>query len=63
MSYQPERGWGFSHKPGEPTSPEEATAELEALKRRLSEIEAKLEPKLETELGTKRGTKVGTGAH
>jgi hypothetical protein len=75
MSYQPERGWGFSHKPGEPTSPEEATAELEALKRRLSEIEAKLEPKLEpkletklepkleTKLGTKRGTKVGTGAH
>jgi hypothetical protein len=65
MSYQPERGWGFSHKPGErqktgePTSPTEAVAELEALKRRLSEIEAKLEPKLETKLGAK----LGTGAH
>jgi hypothetical protein len=31
MMYQPERGWGFSHKPGEPTSPKEAVAELEEL--------------------------------
>jgi hypothetical protein len=67
MSYQPERGWGFSHKPGAPTSPEEATAELELLKRRLSEIEARLEPKpkfepkfepkLEAKLGTGTGTR------
>jgi hypothetical protein len=43
MAYQPERGWGFSHKPGEPTSSAEAVAELEQLKRRLAEIEPKLE--------------------
>ena len=43
MAYQPERGWGFSHKPGEPTSSPEAVAELEQVKRRLAEIEAKLE--------------------
>ena len=69
MAYQPERGWGFSHKPGEgqkpgePTSSDEAVAQLEALKRRLSEIEAKLEPKLGSNLETKLGVKLGTGAH
>jgi len=42
MAYQPERGWGFSHKPGEPTSSAEAAAELEEVKRRLAEMEAKL---------------------
>jgi hypothetical protein len=42
MMYQPDRGWGFSHKPGEPASPAEAVAELEGLKRRLAGIEAKL---------------------
>src|SRR3974390_2429086 len=42
MTYQPERGWGFGHKPGEPTSPAEAAAELEELKHRLAEIEARL---------------------
>ena len=42
MAYRPDRGWGFSHKPEEPTSPQEATAELEELRHRLAEIEAKL---------------------
>ena len=42
MMYQPQRGWGFGQKPGEPTSPAEAVAELEGLKRRLTQIEAKL---------------------
>src|SRR5262249_30378627 len=42
MMYQPERGWGFSHKSGEPTSPKEAVAELEELRHRLAEVEAKL---------------------
>jgi hypothetical protein len=41
MSYKPERGWGFDHKPGEPTSPAETVAELEELKRRLTALEAK----------------------
>ena len=41
MAYQPERGWGFNHKPGEPNSPAEAVAELEELKRRLTALEAK----------------------
>jgi hypothetical protein len=41
--YRPDRGWGFSHKPGEPTSPKEAVAELEDLRHRIAEIEAKLE--------------------
>lgn len=45
MMYQPERGWGFSHKPGEPTSPKEAVAELEQLRRRLEEVEARLATK------------------
>lgn len=43
MMYRPDRGWGFAHKPGEPTSPKEAVAELEELKRRLAEVEARLE--------------------
>ena len=43
MMYQPDRGWGFAHKPGEPTSPKEAVTELEELRRRMAEMEAKLE--------------------
>ena len=43
MAYQPERGWGFAHRPGEPTSSADAVAELEQMKHRLGEIEAKLE--------------------
>ncbi len=43
MMYQPDRGWGFAHKPGEPASPKEAVAELEELRRRMAEIEAKFE--------------------
>jgi hypothetical protein len=42
MAYKPDRGWGFAHKPGEPSSPAEAVAELEELKRRLAGIEARL---------------------
>jgi hypothetical protein len=42
MAYQSERGWGFSQKPGEPASPEQAVAELEALKQRLAAIEGRL---------------------
>ena len=42
MMYRPDRGWGFAHKPGEPTSPKEAVAELEELRHRLAEVEAKL---------------------
>ncbi|WP_458146439.1 DUF3302 domain-containing protein [Bradyrhizobium sp. UFLA05-109] len=45
MAYKPDRGWGFSDKPGEPSSRFEAVAELEALKRRVGEVEAKLEAK------------------
>jgi Protein of unknown function (DUF3302) len=45
MMYKPDRGWGFAHKPGEPTSPKEAVAELEELRYRMAEIEAKLEIK------------------
>ena len=43
MMYRPDRGWGFAHKPGEPTSPKEAVAELEQLRHRVAEIEAKLD--------------------
>ncbi|MBR0708371.1 DUF3302 domain-containing protein [Bradyrhizobium liaoningense] len=43
MMYQPDRGWGFAHEPGEPTSPEEAMAELQELRHRMAAIEAKLE--------------------
>jgi Protein of unknown function (DUF3302) len=43
MMYRPDRGWGFAHKPGEPTSPMEAVAELEELEHRLAEVEARLE--------------------
>jgi len=42
MMYRPDRGWGFSHKPGEPSTPKEAVAELEELRHRLTEVEAKL---------------------
>jgi hypothetical protein len=42
MAYKPERGWGFGHKSGESSSPADAVAELEDLKRRLGGIEAKL---------------------
>ncbi|MCP4615098.1 MAG: DUF3302 domain-containing protein [Bradyrhizobium sp.] len=43
MSYRPDRGWGFNHKPGEPASPSQAVAELEDMRRRLAEVEAKLD--------------------
>jgi hypothetical protein len=43
MAYKPERGWGFDHKQGEPASPAEAVAELEDLRHRVMEIEAKLD--------------------
>ena len=43
MMYRPDRGWGFAHKPGEPTSPKEAVAELEELRHRMAEVEARLE--------------------
>ena len=43
MMYKADRGWGFAHKPGEPTSPKEAVAELEELRHRLAEVEARLE--------------------
>jgi hypothetical protein len=42
MMYQPERGWGFSHESGEPATPAAAVAELEELKHRLAEMEAKV---------------------
>src|SRR5215831_16139586 len=43
MMYQPERGWGFSRKPGEPSTPKEAVDELDELRHRLAEVEARLE--------------------
>src|ERR1700759_1008939 len=43
MMYRPARGWGFARKPGEPTSPKEAVAELEELRHRLAQVEARLE--------------------
>jgi Protein of unknown function (DUF3302) len=43
MMYRPDRGWGFAHKPGEPATPAEAVAELEELRHRLAEVEARLE--------------------
>jgi hypothetical protein len=50
MSYQPERGWGFSHKPVESTSSAGSAPELEELKRRLAEIGHKPgEPSLSAE--------------
>jgi hypothetical protein len=42
MMYRPDRGWGFGHKSGEPGSPREAVAELEKLRRRMADVEAKL---------------------
>jgi hypothetical protein len=45
MMYRPDRGWGFGEKPGEPASPKAAIAELEDLRRRMAEIEARLEIK------------------
>jgi Protein of unknown function (DUF3302) len=42
MAYRPERGWGFGQKPGEPSSPAAAIAELETIKRRLALIENKV---------------------
>jgi hypothetical protein len=42
MAYKPERGWGFGQKPGQPSSPAEAVAELDQLKQRLAAIESKL---------------------
>jgi hypothetical protein len=43
MAYKPERGWGFSQTPGEPTSAAQALDEFQELKRRVAEIEARLE--------------------
>ena len=45
MMYRPDRGWGFANKPGEPTTPQEAVTELDELKHRLAEVEAKLATK------------------
>jgi type VI protein secretion system component VasK len=45
MMYRPDRGWGFAQKPGEPASPQEAETELEGLRHRMTELEAKLETK------------------
>jgi len=59
MAYQPDRGWGFSHKPGEPTSPAEAVAELEELKRRLAKIESKLESEDRTIHSAQGGVRPG----
>src|SRR5689334_23382798 len=42
MAYKPDRGWGFDRKPGEPSSPAEAVAELDELKQRLAAIESKI---------------------
>jgi hypothetical protein len=39
MAYQPERGWGFSEKPGEAPSD---TTEIEDLRRRIAELEKKM---------------------
>ncbi|WP_084804900.1 DUF3302 domain-containing protein [Bradyrhizobium sp. NAS80.1] len=43
MMYRPDRGWGFGQKPGEPSSPAQAIAELEELKRRVTQMENRLE--------------------
>ena len=43
MMYRPDRGWGFAHKPGEPATPEQAVTELEELKHRLAEVEARVD--------------------
>jgi hypothetical protein len=53
MMYQPDRGWGFALKPGEPTSPKEAVDELEELRHRVAEIEGRL--------GVERSTHLGEG--
>lgn len=45
MMYRPDRGWGFAHKPGEPATTQAAVSELEELKRRLAEVEARLQTK------------------
>jgi hypothetical protein len=42
MAYQPERGWGFGHKPSYPTSSAGTSDETAELKRRLAALEAKL---------------------
>jgi Protein of unknown function (DUF3302) len=49
MAYRPDRGWGFSHKPGETgatsaanTTWEPNTAELQELRRRIAELESKM---------------------
>ena len=51
MMYQPGRGWGFAQKPSEPSTPQEAVAELEDLRHRLAAVEAKLwkEPSIQSE--------------
>src|SRR5262245_12653277 len=43
MAYRPDRGWGFSHKPTETSAaPELPAAQLEELRRRITELESKL---------------------
>src|SRR5262249_30711303 len=42
MAYKPDRGWGFGQKPGQPSSPAEAVAELDQLKQRLAATESKI---------------------
>ena len=43
MAYRPERGWGFSHKPGETSAaPQSPASQLEELRRRITELEGKL---------------------
>ncbi|MGJ4945321.1 DUF3302 domain-containing protein [Bradyrhizobium sp. HKCCYLS1011] len=39
MMSRPDRGWGFGDKPG---SPQEAVAQLDELRRRMADIEARL---------------------
>jgi hypothetical protein len=39
MAYQPDRGWGFAHKPGEASS---GAMEIEDLRRRIAELEKRM---------------------
>ena len=43
MAYRPERGWGFAHRhPAQVNDPPSAAAEVEALRRRVTELESKI---------------------
>ena len=57
MMYRPDRGWGFAHKPGEPSTAQEAVAELENLRHRLAEVEAKLRKDRSIQSETRTRTK------